>query len=215
MAYEKEFEKLKNAIIDGDDDVAEEIVSALLDTDDDLLMIIEKAIKPGLDEVGSKLVAGEMFIPDLILAGEAAKVAINLITPKLQDGGMAGRLGRILMGVVEGDTHDIGKNIVKAMLIGAGFDVIDLDTNVTPSKFIEAVKKYNPDIVGASAYTSATANELGRLNEAFIEAGVRDKFKFIIGGAGVYRDDIVRFGADNFGYDALEAVNVCKRLVKK
>ncbi len=214
MSNEKDLVALKEAILEGDDDIAEEIVSKLLAGDLDPIQIIEQAVKPGLDVVGTKLVEGEMFIPDLILAGEAAKKAIDLITPKLQKSKRNGDQGKILLGVVEGDTHDIGKNIVRAMLIAAGFEVVDLDTNVPPEKFIESIKNNKPDIVGASAYTSATAVEIGNLNEAFIKAGVRDSFKLVIGGAGVYRDDVVRFGADAFGYDALEAVQICQRMVK-
>ena len=211
---EEKFINLKQAIIEGEDDVAPQLVEEILASDIDPMRIIDESIRPGLEEVGKQLLSGDMFIPDLILAGEAARVSINLITPRLKKHKIRDSKGKILLGVVHGDTHDIGKNIVKSMLIAAGFDIKDLDTNVSPELFIENIKDFQPDIVGASAYTSATAVEIGKLNDKLKEANLRDQFKLIIGGAGVYRDDTVRFGADAFGYDALEAVQVCERLMK-
>lgn len=207
--------KLRKAVIDGDDDAAASITEALLSSNANPLEIIEQAITPALKEVGQKLETGEVFIPDLILAGEAARASTDILTPVIAKIGGAKYIGKILLGVVEGDTHDIGKNIVKAMLIAAGFEVIDLGTNVSAQQFLESIETENPDILGASAYTSATAVELGRLNEALEKAGVRKKIKLLIGGAGVYRDDLFRFGADAYGYDASEAVEVCMRLTGK
>lgn len=212
---QEDFTKLKMAVIDGDDDAAANITEALLNSNANPLEIIEQAITPALKEIGQKLETGEVFIPDLILAGEAARVSTDILTPVIAKIGGAKYIGKVLLGVVEGDTHDIGKNIVKAMLVAAGFEVIDLGTNVTAQQFIESIEKEKPNILGASAYTSATAVELGRLNEALEKAGVRKKIKLIIGGAGVYRDDLIRFGADAYGYDASEAVEVCMRLIGK
>ncbi|MBC8392206.1 MAG: cobalamin B12-binding domain-containing protein [Deltaproteobacteria bacterium] len=206
-------EKLKTMILDGDDDEAIVVTEKLLKDNKSPLDVIEQAIRPALNELSEKLACGEMFVPDLILAGEAAKASMNLLKPLLAKAGGGKTVGKILVGVVEGDTHDIGKDLVGAMLTAAGFEVIDLDTNVSPNHFIEAIRKYEPDIVGASAYTSASAMELGRLNDALIDAGLRDRIKLLIGGASVYRDDIPRFGADDFGYDALEAVHAAKRMV--
>lgn len=209
----EDLEKLRLAIIDGDEDAAASITEALLSSNVNPLEVIEGAVTPALKEVGQKLVEGEIFIPDLILAGEAAKVSTNLLTPAIAKIGGAKYVGKIVLGVVEGDTHDIGKNIVKAMLVAAGFEVVDLGTTVSAQQFIDAIETEKPDIVGASAYTSPTALEIGRLTEALEKAGVRNKVKVIIGGAGVYRDDLLRFGADAYGYDAAEAVEVCLRLV--
>lgn len=208
-------EKLRLTIVDGDEDVAAEITEELIKSGANPLEVIEHAITPALKEVGEKLETGEVFIPDLILAGEAARVSTELLTPIIVKMGGAKYIGKIVLGVVEGDTHDIGKNIVKSMLIAAGFEVIDLGTNVTAQQFIDSINSEKPAILGASAYTSATALELGRLNEALEKAGVRRNVKFVIGGAGVYRDDLLRFGADAYGYDASEAVEVCLRLVGK
>lgn len=207
-------ESLKTAIVDGDDETAKAVTEELVKVGTAPLDVIESAVQPALTEVSDKLVCGEMFISDLILTGEAAKACINLITPLLEKAGGGKYLGKVVLGVVEGDTHDIGKDLVKAMLTGAGFDVVDLETNVFPSRFIEAIRKHNPQIVGASAYTSASAHEIPKLNQALIEANVRDRIKLLIGGASVYRDDVPTYGADDFGYDALEAVQVAKRMVR-
>lgn len=207
------FDRLRTIIVDGDDEKAEVLTTELLDDGADPLDVIEKAVKPALVEVSEKLDSREMFIPDLILAGEAAKVCINLVAPALASRGGGNSIGTIVLGVVEGDTHDIGKDLVRAMLIAAGFEVIDLETNVSPDQFIEAIKKHKPQVVGASAYTSASAQEIARLNVALQEAGLRDGVKLLIGGAAVYRDDIMRYGADEFGQDAVEAVSMAKLLV--
>ena len=150
-----------------------------------------------------------MFIPDLIMAGEAAKVSIDLITPVLKGSDGDNYKAKILMGVVVTDTHDIGKNVVKALLVADGFDVIDLDVDVAHEVFVENIKTHKPEIVAASAYTSASARGLKVLNETMQEAGVRDDVKFLIGGAGVYSSDVPIVGADAYGADANEAVALC------
>lgn len=206
-------EKLKTAILDGDDEAAKTLTEKLIKAGKAAIDVIEQAIRPALNEISDKLACGQLFIPDLILAGEAAKASMNLLAPELAKSAGGKFVGKVVIGVVEGDTHDIGKDLVKAMLIAGGFEVIDLETNVSPGRFIEAIRKYEPHIVGASAYTSASATEIGRLNDALIDAGLRDRIKLLIGGASVYRDDVPRFGADDFGYDALEAVHIAKRMV--
>ncbi len=122
-------------------------------------------------------------------------------------------MGKIVMGVCQGDVHDIGKNIVVAMLRGAGFYVVDLGIDVPPQKFIETIEKENPQIVGASSYISTTIDELKRLNEEMKKASVRDRVKYLIGGASVYPKHVEEVGADAFANDALEAVEVAKKLI--
>jgi 5-methyltetrahydrofolate--homocysteine methyltransferase len=173
------------------------------------MRIINEAVKPGLDVVSVKVDTGEMFIPDLIMAGEAAKVSIDLITPLLRGGDSDGYKAKILMGVVVTDTHDIGKNVVKALLVADGFEVIDLGVDVAHEVFVENIISQKPLILAASAYTSASARGLGVLNEKLKEAGVRDDVIFLIGGAGVYSSDVPIVGADAYGADANEAVALC------
>jgi len=206
-------EGLRKAIVDGDDDTSKALTEKLLADGSDPMTLLEEAVKPALAEVSEGLNSKELFIPDLILSGEAAKACMNQLAPLLakQAGGKS--IGKVVIGVVEGDTHDIGKDLVRSMLIAAGFDVVDLETNVAPNHFIEAINAHKPQIVAASAYTSASAAEIGRLIEALTAAGVRDKVKVLIGGAAVYRDDVTRFDADDFGHDAAEAVVSAKRMV--
>lgn len=211
--YDDKLNELKLAIIDGDDFLAQELVESMIDTIDDPMRIINEAVKPGLDVVGTKLENGELFIPDLIMAGEAGKVCIGLVTPRLKEASSSSYKGRVVMGVVHGDTHDIGKNVVKAMLIANGYEIIDLDTNVSPEKFIETIRRSKPHIVAASAYTSATAMSIGTLIEKITEAGLRDKVKMLIGGAGVFSADVERFGADSYGEDAIEAIQECDKFM--
>ena len=203
--------KLKDAIIDGEPDAAKEAAQELLNTGVSPTDII-KDMGEAMDVVGKKYEEKEYFVPDLVMSAEAMNEGLQLLLPKLESVS-AEFLGKIVMGVCQGDVHDIGKNIVVAMLRGAGFYVVDLGIDVSPQKFIETISKENPQIVGASSYISTTIDELKKLNEEFKKAGVRDKIKYLIGGASVYPKHVEDVGADAFANDALEAVDVAKKLV--
>ncbi len=203
---------LKEAIINGESDSAKEAVKKLLEKGVKPIDVI-RAMGEAMDEVGKKYENKEYFVPDLVMAAEAMSEGLKLILPQLPTAGKE-FLGKIVMGVCQGDVHDIGKNIVVAMLRGAGFYVVDLGIDVSPQKFIETIKKEKPQIVGASSYISTTIDELRKLNEEMKKAGVRKNIKYLIGGASVYPKHVEEVGADAFADDALEAVEVAKKLVK-
>jgi 5-methyltetrahydrofolate--homocysteine methyltransferase len=205
-------DKLSEALIDGDSDAAKTATQELLNAGIAPVNIIKNMGK-AMDVVGKKYEAKEYFVPDLVMAGEAMNEGLKLILPKLQTVGKE-FAGKIVMGVCQGDTHDIGKNIVVAMLRGGGFYVVDLGIDVAPQKFIETINKEKPQIVGASSYISTTIDQLRILNEAMKKARVRTKVKFLIGGASVYPNHVKEVGADAFANDAIEAVEVAKKLVK-
>lgn len=203
--------KLEEAIIDGEPDDAKKATQELLNkkiTPTDIIKGMGKA----MDVVGKKYEDKEYFVPDLVMSAEAMNEGLSLLLPKLESGGSE-FIGKIVMGVCQGDVHDIGKNIVVAMLRGAGFYVIDLGIDVSPQKFIETINKEKPQIVGASSYISTTIDELEKLNEAFKKAGVRNKIKYLIGGASVYPKHVEDIGADGFANDAIEAVEVAKKML--
>nr|MDO8098800.1 corrinoid protein [Candidatus Njordarchaeota archaeon] len=203
--------KLREAIIGGESDIARKETQVLMKSGVSPIEII-KGMGKAMEAVGKKYEDMEYFVPDLVMSAEAMNEALKLLLPKLGSIGSEFK-GKIVMGVCKGDVHDIGKNIVVAMLRGAGFYVVDLGIDVSPQKFIETVNKEKPQIVGASSYISTTIDELRKLNEEMKKAGVRNKVKFLIGGASVYPKHVGDVGADAFANDAIEAVGVAKRLV--
>jgi 5-methyltetrahydrofolate--homocysteine methyltransferase len=205
-------ERLAEAVVGGESEAAAKATQELLKSGISPIEII-KSMGKAMDVVGKKYEAKEYFVPDLVMSAEAMNEGLKLTLPKLQ---AVGRefAGKIVMGVCQGDTHDIGKNIVVAMLRGSGFYVIDLGIDVSPQRFIETIRKEKPQIVGASSYISTTIDELRKLNEEMKKAGVRRQIKYLIGGASVYPNHVGEVGADAFANDAMEAVEVAKKLVK-
>lgn len=204
--------KLKEAIIQGESDSARKETQDLLKSGVSPVDII-KGMGKAMDVVGKKYESMEYFVPDLVMAAEAMNESLKLVLPRLGAAGSAFK-GKIVIGVCKGDTHDIGKNIVVAMLRGAGFFVVDLGMDVSPQKFIETINKEKPQIVGASSYISTTIDELKKLSDEMKKAGVRNKVKFLIGGASVYPKHVQDVGADAFANDAVEAVQVANKLVR-
>jgi 5-methyltetrahydrofolate--homocysteine methyltransferase len=212
MAEEAQ-DELREALIDGESEAAKKATQALLKAGVSPTDII-KGMGKAMDSVGKKYEAKEYFVPDLVMSAEAMNEGLKLILPKLQ-AVTKDFTGKIVMGVCQGDSHDIGKNIVVAMLRGGGFYVVDLGIDVSPQKFIDTIKKEKPQIVGASSYISTTIDELRRLNEEMKKAGVRNNVKYLIGGASVYPKHVQDVGADAFANDAIEAVEVAKKLVRR
>ena len=183
--------------------------------------ISEKGINPfeaidvltsTLKEIGDKYERMEIFVPELMLAAEAMKSGIAILEPLLK-GEVRETLGTVVIGTVEGDIHDIGKNIVAMLLTGAGFKVIDIGVDVVASAFAEAVDKHNPDIVGVSTLMTTTMEMHKEIIRYFKEIGIRDKVKIMIGGAVVTKEYAEEIGADAFAANANEAVDVAKKLV--
>lgn len=208
-------EKIKNSFLEFEFDSTKEFVRKAIEDDGiDPLEVIEKALRPAMDIVGKKFEEGEFFLSELIVSGDFFKEIMNeVILPKLGKGEIDKKLGVVVLGTVKGDLHDIGKNIVETMLRIAGFEVIDLGVDVPPEKFIEAVKKYNPDIIGMSALLTSTIGEMKNVIDALENEGIRDKVKVIVGGAAVTEKYAKEIGADGYGRDAIDAVKICKRLL--
>ena len=167
---------------------------------------------PAMDEVGRLFECEEYFVPELLLSGRAMKAALDLIRPLLTARGIQ-PVGRVIIGTVKGDLHDIGKNLVASMLEGGGFDVIDLGADVPPEKFIEAVKDKGAQIVCLSALLTVTMPAMKTTIEALKAAGVRDSIKILVGGAPVTSQYATEIGADGFGENANSAVALTRRLL--
>jgi methylmalonyl-CoA mutase cobalamin-binding domain/chain len=205
MSLSEEFVK---AIADLDENKALEIAKRRLESGEDPLRILEDLTKAA-KIVGDKYASGEFFIADLVMAGEILKEVSELIRPKLKQLGKARSIiGKFVIGTVQGDIHDIGKNIVVTMAEANGFEVIDLGVDVPPEKFIEAIKKYEPDIVGLSGLLTPSIDAMKMTIDAIKAAGLRDKVKVIIGGGRV--DQYVKeyTGADAWTISAPEGIRI-------
>jgi len=206
-------DQLKQAIIDGNADTVNALTQALLASGASAREILEEALLPGMDVVGQRMRDGECFIPEVLLSARTMQGALDLLKPHLAEGeGMS--MGTVVIGTVEGDLHDIGKNLVAMMLQGAGFEVVNLGTGVTPAQFVAAADEHGAAIVGMSALLTTTLPKMVQTIAALKDAGVRDKVKVMVGGAPVtqaYADEI---GADGYGANAAAAVDRAKALVQ-
>jgi len=170
------------------------------------------ALIPALEEVGARFERGDFFVPEMLIAGRAMAGSMEVLRPLLADTGVE-TIGKFVMGTVQGDVHDIGKNLVNIMLEGAGFEVIDLGVQVKPEKFVAAIEQHQPDIVGFSAFLTTTMPMFKANINALEKAGLRDQVIVMVGGAPVTQNYADEIGADGYAPDASTAVDVAKKLI--
>lgn len=207
-------EKLKEAVIAGDRDEAIKISREIVDKGLDPLEALERGLVAGVLEVGEKWVKEEVFLADLVMSAEAMKAASEVLKPEIiRRGGVVKKLGKVVIGTVAGDIHDIGKNIVATMLEASGFEVVDLGVDVPTETFIEKVRELKPDVLGLSALLTTTMLEQKNVIEALKREGLRDKVKVIVGGAPVTEEWTKNIGADGYAEDAIRAVRLVKKLL--
>jgi len=176
--------------------------------------LLDEGLLRGMDAVGKSFKDNEMFIPEVLLSAQTMEAAMEILRPLLAEGAAAA-IGSVVIGTVEGDIHNIGKNLVVMMLEGAGFEVIDLGVDVKPTTFVEAVKEYRPDIVAMSALLTTTMPKLSETMHALEEVGVRDHLKIMVGGAPLTKAFADRIGADGFGTNAVAAAEEAKKLMRR
>ena len=207
--------EIARSLVEGDAIRTEELTKAAIDLSLSAEEIMDKGLVAGMQAVGEKFEEGEVFLPELLMAGEAARPVIDLLRPLLtKQEGIGRRAGKAAIGTVQGDVHDIGKNIVIIMLEGNGWDVTDLGVDVSPEEFCTAVKENDFQILGLSALLTATMPNQERTIEALEVAGLRDKVKVAIGGAVCSQRYADQIGADCYAADAVEAVKKFKLLVQ-
>lgn len=200
------------AILEGDMVGATEYVQGALDADIDAAAILHGGLIPAMEEVGRLFEEGEYFVPEMLISARAMQACLGILKPLLVDADIK-PVGKVAIGTVKGDLHDIGKNLVAMMLEGGGFEITDLGTDVSPEKYIEAIQREEVDIVGMSALLTTTMPNMVTTINAISEAGLREKVKIIIGGAPVTADYADQIGADGFAPDASQAVSLAKKLV--
>jgi len=201
---------LADAVINGDQNTAIEITKAALEEGTAAKNVLEQGLIAGMDVVGARFKKNEVYIPEVLIAARAMKMAMEVLEPELVKAGVE-PVGKLLVGTVQGDLHDIGKNLVAMMLKGAGFEVIDLGVDVGPEKFVEQVKAAGAQLVGMSALLTTTMPGMEKTIKAMKDAGV--SAKIMIGGAPVTQDYADRIGADGYAPDAASAVDMAKSLV--
>lgn len=205
---------LSRAVVSGDRDravqFATEAVSAGVNPEE----IITKGLQPGMMTVGEKFSSGEYFLPDMLMAARAMKSALDILKPLLAKSGLPS-LGRVVIGTVQGDMHDVGKNVVATFLGGSGFEVHDLGLNVSAQQFVDAVREKKADILGLSALLTTTMPTMGQTIKYLEKAGLRSRVKVIVGGAPVTAEFAKFIGADAYARDGGEAIPVCKKLVQR
>lgn len=205
---------LNREVQKGEIEKVEELVKQALDQGVPPMDILEDGLRPAMEEVGKKFESLEIFLPEMMKAADAMAAGVEILQPRLASGKHEVKKGLILLGTVEGDVHDIGKNIVAIMLRGAGFEVVDLGYDVSVLTFAEKAIEVRPDIVGMSTLMTSTMVHMPRVITALEERNLRDKVKVIVGGAPVLPDWAREIGADGYGENAVEAVNLAKELVK-
>ena len=207
-----EWVDLKQEIVMGRRVRAEELTRQALAEKLDPKDIIQKALLPAMAEVGEKFSQGEYFVPEMLMSAKAMKVCMAVLQPLLTEADYQ-PVGKVVIGTVRGDLHDIGKNLVKMMLEGSGFEVVDLGVDIDPEKFVAAVKQHRPQVVAMSALLTTTMLAMPETIEALDEAGLRNGVKIIIGGASVTEKYAKEIKADGYGTDAQQAVLKAKQLV--
>jgi 5-methyltetrahydrofolate--homocysteine methyltransferase len=210
---DEQVKKIYNSILEGQHKQVVVDVQAALDAGADPVLVLNEGMIAAMAEVGRLFEVGEYYVPEMLISARAMQAGLGILKPLLKEADVK-PAGKVIIGTVKGDLHDIGKNLVAMMLEGAGFEIKDMGTDVTPEKFVEEVKGGNVDIVALSALLTTTMPNMKATIDALKAAGVREQVKVIIGGAPVTDSYAQQIGADGYSPDASRAVNLAKSLVK-
>jgi corrinoid protein of di/trimethylamine methyltransferase len=208
------FQKMAQSIVDGDSDLSVALANEAVAAGIDPLVAITDGFVVGVNQVGEAFSCGDAFLPELVMAGEAMKAAVQALEPEMEKRGSERQmLGKVVLATVEGDIHEIGKSLVGTMLSASGFQVYDLGVDVATARIIEKVHEVNANIVAMSALLTTTMVKQRDVIEALEKAGLRPSVKVMVGGAPVTRDWVKKIGADGYSEDAIGAVAVAKSLM--
>jgi 5-methyltetrahydrofolate--homocysteine methyltransferase len=204
--------KMSTAIIAGELGEMAPLTRQALEQGHSAKDILDHGLMPGMDHVGVEFKAGNMFVPEVLRSARAMQVSMDILKPLLAESGEK-MVGKIILGTVKGDLHDIGKNLVGMMCEGAGFEVKDLGKDIAPEQFVQAVKEFEPDIVGMSALLTTTMRTMEHTIKALQEAGLRERVKVMVGGAPVTQAFASQIGADGYASNAAAASELAKKFV--
>lgn len=209
---EEKIQAVYQAVLKGAMADTSNLVQEALDAGFEADIILQEGLISAMTEIGLKFEAGEVYVPEMLISAKSMKFGLELLRPHLVAADVQ-PIGKVIIGTVQGDLHDIGKNLVGMMMEGAGFEVIDLGADVKAEEFVEAVKEHEPNIVGMSALLTTTMGNMITAISMLTDAGLRDKVKVMIGGAPVTQEYADEIGADGFGVDASQAASLAKKLV--
>lgn len=204
--------QISEAIIEGNVDDIVDLTEEALDGGSSPEEVLNQGLMAGMDHVGVEFKAGNMFVPEVLRSAKAMQAAMDVLRPLLAKAGVK-HTGKMLLGTVKGDLHDIGKNLVGMMCEGAGFEVTDLGKDITPEQFVAAIKEQQPDVLGMSALLTTTMRAMGHTIKALEEAGLRDRVKVIVGGAPVTQAFADQIKADGYAPNAAAASELARKLV--
>ncbi len=204
--------QISEAIIEGNVDDIVDLTEEALDGGSSAEEILNLGLMAGMDHVGVEFKAGNMFVPEVLRSAKAMQSAMEVLRPLLAKAGVK-HTGKLLLGTVKGDLHDIGKNLVGMMCEGAGFEVTDLGKDITPEQFVAAIKEQQPDVLGMSALLTTTMRAMGHTIKALEEAGLRDRIKVMVGGAPVTQAFADQINADGYAPNAAAAAELARKLV--
>lgn len=204
--------EIYQGVLDGQSQTVHQKVQAALDANIPASTVLNEGMIAAMAQVGRLFEEGEYFVPEMLISARAMQAGLSLLKPALQSEDVKSS-GKIVIGTVKGDLHDIGKNLVAMMLEGAGFEIIDLGTDASPDKFVSAVREHNPQIVAMSALLTTTMPSMVLTIQALQAAGVREQVRVLVGGAPVTENYARQIGADGYATDASRAVTIAKSLV--
>ena len=207
-----DFNSLAQIVINGDFVGAKSLTQKMIDNGVDPLEIINQGLMAGMNVVGVRFKAGDMYVPEVMMSARAMSTGIELVKPLIADKDMP-TAGKVVIGTVKGDLHDIGKKLVVMMLESAGFEIIDLGVDIDPATFVKAVKEHNPQVIGMSALLTTTMMSMKDTIEALKKEGLRESVKIVIGGAPITQGFAEQIGADGYASDAASATELCRRLI--
>lgn len=208
------FGTLAELVIKGDFQAVKRITQEMIDSNVDPIQIINEGLMAGMNVVGVRFKAGDMFVPEVMMSAKSMSSGIELVKPLIAESNMP-TAGKVVIGTVKGDLHDIGKKLVTMMLESAGFQIVDLGVDISPAAFVNAVKEHKPQIVGMSALLTTTMLQMKETIDVLEKEGLRGSVKVIIGGAPVTQSFADQIGADGYASDAAVATDLCKTLVAK
>jgi len=208
------YARLAEMVVSGGIEEIQTLTQQAVDGGTEPREILDKGLLPGMEVVGQRFKEGDMYVPEVLLSARTMHAALDVLRPLLSESDQAGS-GTIIIGTVEGDIHNVGKNLVAMVLEGAGFNVVDLGVDVKPEAFIDAAKEHKPDIVAMSALLTTTMPKMAETIEALQEAGIRDQVKVIAGGAPVTEEYVMEIGADGHALNAVLAVEKAKELLQR
>ena len=207
------YKRLAQAVVEGESEVAEALSKQALEDGMDPLDCINEGLTKGIQHVGTLFADGECYLPELVMSANAMKAALSVLEPAMIGGKQREVVGKVVLGTVQGDLHEIGKNLVGSMLTANGFQVIDIGVNQPVSEFMKAIKENDATIVGASALLTTTMNEQKKLIDTIKAAGLHKQVKVMVGGAPVNQDHANNIGADGYAENAISAVRLAFRLM--